>query len=140
MWSFSRDAVAAVGIIGCFILVAAIGRGGDYGREPADDGYETTGSIGGANRAVLPLSEEQRARIHQGLLRFPDAARMSAPVPMLADTLSAEQPLQDIPAPLTQEIPLLSGHKFVKLSDRILLVDAASRKVVALIPRYRLLP
>jgi hypothetical protein len=32
------------------------------------------------------------------------------------------------------------GHKFVKFDDRIVVVEPASRAVVALIPRYRLLP
>jgi hypothetical protein len=30
-------------------------------------------------------------------------------------------------------------HKFVKFDDRILVVDPASRQVVAMIPRYKLL-
>jgi hypothetical protein len=35
---------------------------------------------------------------------------------------------------------LVQGHKFVKFDDRIVVVDPASRLVVAMIPRYRLLP
>jgi hypothetical protein len=140
MWSFSRDAAAAAGIIGCFVLVTAIQGGGGFSREATDDStYETTGSIGSIKRAILPLSEQQRERIHQGLMRFPDAAR-GEQAPVLADRVPSEQPLQDLPANLTQEIPPLHGHKFLKLSDRILLVDPTSREVVAMIPRYRLLP
>ena len=64
MWSFSRDAVAAAGIIGCFVLVAAIQGGGGFSGEATDDSlYETTGSIGGINRAILPL-ERTAARAH----------------------------------------------------------------------------
>jgi hypothetical protein len=139
MWSFSRDAIAAAGILGCFVIVTVI-AGRDFGQAPADDAYETTGSIGSVTRALLPLTDEQRERIHEGLLRFPDAARGNVPAPRLAERVGLEQPLQDLPAKLTQEIPRLSGHKFLKLSDRILLVDAGSRQVVAMIPRYRLLP
>jgi hypothetical protein len=139
MWSFSRDAIAGVGILGCFGLAAAIG-GGDFGRAPAeDDIYETTGSIGSVQRSVLPLSEQQRERIHEGLMRFPDAKR-TAPGPALADTIGADQLLQDMPSNLTEEIPRLHGHKFLKLSDRILVVAPTSREVVAMIPRYHLLP
>lgn len=141
MWSFSRDAIAAVGIVGCFVLVAAIGGGGNVSREDSDDGrYETTGSIGSVNRAILPLSDQQRERIHQGLMRFPDATRSSVPAPVVADRVPREQPLQDLPANLTEEIPRLHGHKFLKLSDRLLVVDPSSREVVAMIPRYHLLP
>jgi hypothetical protein len=60
--------------------------------------------------------------------------------PCLADRLSSDEPTQDLPESLVQEIPLLHAYKFIKLDDRILLVDPASRMVVAMIPRYRLLP
>jgi hypothetical protein len=142
MWSFSRDAVAAAGIIGCFVLVTAIQGGGGFSGEATDDSLydETTGSVGGINRAILPLSEQQCEHIHQGLMRFPDAARTGEQAPVLADRVPREQALQDLPANLTQEIPPLHGHKFLKLSDRILVVDPTSRAVVAMIPRYRLLP
>jgi hypothetical protein len=58
----------------------------------------------------------------------------------LADALPSDERLQDLPASVTGEIPLLRAHKFVKLDDRILLIDPASRVVVAMIPRYKLLP
>ena len=32
----------------------------------------------------------------------------------------------------------MQGHKFVKFDDRILVVDPASRLIVAMIPRYKL--
>jgi len=48
--------------------------------------------------------------------------------------------MQDLPATVTREIPLVRGHKFVKFDDRIVVVDPASRVVVAMIPRYKLLP
>jgi hypothetical protein len=41
---------------------------------------------------------------------------------------------------VTREIPLVQGHKFVKFDDRIVVVNPASRLVVAMIPRYKLLP
>jgi hypothetical protein len=60
-------------------------------------------------------------------------------VPELAEALPSGVPLQDLPAVVTDEIPLVRGHKFVKLDDRILVVDPTSRIVVAMIPRYKLL-
>ena len=45
-----------------------------------------------------------------------------------------------LPAGVTRDVPLVQGHKFVKFDDRILLVSSSSRLVVAMIPRYRLLP
>jgi hypothetical protein len=49
-------------------------------------------------------------------------------------------PIQDLPADVTRNIPMVQGHKFVKFDDRILIVNSASRLVVAMIPRYKLLP
>ena len=109
---------------------------------PASDAYETTGSAGatGYPRGALPLSDAQRERIHRAVMPFPDAPLAGAHVPELAEKLVTDQPLQDLPASLREEIPLLDAQKFVKLNDRILVVDPASRVVVAMIPRYRLLP
>jgi hypothetical protein len=45
--------------------------------------------------------------------------------------------LQDLPASVTHEIPMVQGYKFVKLDDRILLVSPLDRSVVADLPRYR---
>lgn len=104
---------------------------------------ETTGSVSpGAKRAgaELALSDEQRGRIYEGVMRIPDAPVASAPAPALADALPRGVPLQDLPASVTREIPLVRGHKFVKFDDRIVVVDPASRLVVAMIPRYKLLP
>jgi hypothetical protein len=48
--------------------------------------------------------------------------------------------MQDLPAGVTRDVPLVQGHKFVKFDDRIVVVDPGSRLVVAMIPRYKLLP
>ena len=95
---------AAAGIIGCFVLVGPFRAMGVSAGEATDDSlYETTGSIGGINRAILPLSEQQREHIHQGLMRFPDATRTGEQAPALADRVPREQPLQDLPANLTRK-------------------------------------
>jgi len=109
-------------------------RAADYSMQDSAD--ETTGSVG----AVLPLSDEQRERIYRGVMHYPDAARAAPRADALPEALWSDTLLQDLPASVTGEIPLLREHKFVKLDDRILLVDPARRAVVAMIPRYRLLP
>jgi hypothetical protein len=106
------------------------------GHSIEDAAGETTGSVG----TVLPLSDEQRERIYRGVMHYPDTARMDARADALPEALWSDKLLQDLPATVIGEIPLLREHKFVKLDDRILLVEPASRAVVAMIPRYRLLP
>jgi hypothetical protein len=112
----------------------------DSGRRDART-YETTGSASSTARwtRTLRLSDEQRERIYRGLIDFPDHRQGDARKPELADKLSTDQAIQDLPQGLTQEIPVLHAHRFVKLDDRILLVDPSSRVVVAMIPRYRVL-
>src|SRR5262245_57541057 len=104
--------------------------------------YETTGSAGSiaGRRAILPLSDEQRERIYRDLFDFPDAPPRRDPrKPELADTVANDEPIQKLPEDLTREMPILDGHRFLKLEDRIVLVDPTTRVVVAMIPRYRLL-
>jgi len=103
---------------------------------------ETTGSPPRDKRAhgELALSDEQRGRIYDGVMGIADAPVAQAPAPTVADALPAGVPMQDLPAAVTRDIPLVRGHKFVKFDDRILVVDPASRLVVAMIPRYKLLP
>jgi hypothetical protein len=103
---------------------------------------ETTGSLGGigAGRDALALSDEDRFHIYEGVMRIPDAPTAHDPVAEVADALPGAVPLQDLPMSVVRQIPLVKDHKFVKFDDRILVVNPASRLVVAMIPRYRLLP
>ncbi len=105
---------------------------------PADD--DTTGSLGPtASARMLPLSDEQRGRIYDGIMRMSNATQVDAPPPAPAEALPHSVPLQDLPGSVERDIPLVKGHKFVKLDDRILVVNPASRKVVVFIPRYKIM-
>ena len=90
--------------------------------------------------AELALSEEERGRLYEGIMRIADAWVANVPAPAVADALPSEVPLHDLPAGMAQEIPQVEGHTFVKFDDRIVVVDPKSRVVVAMIPRYKLLP
>jgi len=112
-------------------------RGGE--RTDASAMEETTGG-GKRAAAELTLSDEQRGRIYEAVMRMPNASIADEPTPAVADAVSSAVPLQDLPAGIVREIPLMQGHKFVKFDDRIVVVDPKSRVVVALMPRYKLLP
>jgi hypothetical protein len=103
---------------------------------------ETTGSLAptGARRPVQPLAltDEERARIHSRVIHMPNAPTVEVTPPELLGALPSFVPLQELPAGVAQEIPLVQGYKFVKLDDRILLVNPATRIVVSEIPRYKL--
>src|SRR5260221_14238043 len=105
--------VIAIALVACVGLAAAqTGRRG-VGDTDASAMDETTGSVARPGRragAELALSDEQRGRIYEGVMRIADAPVAAAPAPALADALPSGVPLQDLPASLTREIPLVRGH------------------------------
>src|SRR5262249_15713650 len=132
-----------------FVIVACMGlvvapHVGSRGGESTDASAmkETTRSIGDSQRALaeLALSEEERSRLYEGIIRIPDPWVANVAAPAVANALPREVPLHDLPSGMAQEIPQVEGHTFVKFDDRIVVVDPKSRVVVAMIPRYKLLP
>jgi len=145
MWGVQpalRRGVIVATLVACVGIAAAQKGHRGVGDTDASAMDETIGSVSSPKRAgaELALSDEQRGRIYDGVMRIPDAPVAQAPAPALADALPSEVPMQDLPASVTREIPLVQGHKFVKFDDRIVVVNPASRLVVAMIPRYKLLP
>ncbi|HKA81333.1 MAG TPA: hypothetical protein VKD43_14935 [Xanthobacteraceae bacterium] len=140
--------VLSLVVVGCVGLAAAAGlvqRGIGESAEAFQLDDETTGSVGPFRglgsfaRAALPLSDEERFHIYEGVMRMPDAPDTNAPTAEIADALPSEVPLRDLPTSVIRQVPLVEGHQFVKFDDRILVVNPASRIVVAMIPRYKLL-
>jgi Protein of unknown function (DUF1236) len=106
----------------------------------ARNSADVTASIGeSASARSLPLSEEQRGHIFDGIMRIHDAPTADVALPEFVTALPSSVALQELPVNVTREIPLLQGYKFVKLEDRILLVSPVDRSVVAQMPRYRTL-
>jgi hypothetical protein len=133
--------IGSVAAVAVALLASALFSSQPELGRPSAAAYETTGSISAAapRGEILPLSDEERERIYRGLLDFPDAPRSDARKPELADTVAIDEPMQKLPEYLTREMPVLDGHRFLKLEDRIVLIDPATRLVVATMPRYRLL-
>jgi hypothetical protein len=143
-----RHGVLVVSLVGCVGLAAAAGlghRGPGGGADAFQLDDETTGSVGpfrglsNIGRVALPLSDEDRFHIYEGVMLIPDAPVADVPVAEIDDALPGDVALQDMPSSVIRKIPLVQGHKFVKFDDRILVVNPASRVVVAMIPRYKLL-
>jgi hypothetical protein len=138
MWPSLRNG-AIISMLGLCVAAAASLRDGDRRMEElASD--ETTGSLGRHAHAPLGLSDEERFRIYESVMGIEDAPVADVAPPELADPLPREVAMQDLPASVVREVPLVNAHKFVKFDDRILVVEPASRLVVAMIPRYKLLP
>ena len=125
-------------------IVLAAGRLGPHLRDwAASDPAEVTGSIGlassahGSSTHGLPLSDEQRGHIFDGIMKLRDAPVAEVPEPDAATAVPGSVALQELPASVTRDIPMVQGYKFVKLDDRILLVSPVDRTVVAEMPRYK---
>ena len=120
-------------------IVLAAGRLGPHLHDwSAADPAEVTGSIGVASSAHgLPLSDEQRGHIFDGIMKLHDAPVAEVPEPDAATAVPGSVALQELPASVTRDIPMVQGYKFVKLDDRILLVSPVDRTVVAEMPRYK---
>jgi hypothetical protein len=130
-------ALALLGLVG----LAVAGELGALSSDRMEAADETTGRnvSGGAQSTAPALSLEEKSRIFAHVMRIPDVpvADVEPPAPSVA--LPRSVALQDLPTAATQEVPQVKGYKFVKLNDWILLVNPASRTVVAEMPRYKLM-
>jgi len=124
--------------LGVAALIGLAG-GSEFANWFDSDDTDITGALGrSADAQLLPLTLEERAQIFDGVMRINSApvADVAPPEPMQALPFSVA--LQEMPAGVARLIPLVEGYKFVKLDDRILLVNPKSRVVVAWMPRYKL--
>ena len=113
-------------------------RTGDWSVAADLSSSDITGSIRGlAGARRLPLTDEQRGHIFDGIMKLHNAPVAEVPAPAAASALPSSVALQELPASVTRDIPMVLGYKFVKLDDRILLVSPIDRVVVAEMPRYR---
>ena len=72
-------------------------------------------------------------------MRIQDASVAYEPAPAVADALPSAVPLQDLPAGIARR-STGARPQIREFDDRIVVVDPKSRVVVAMIPRYKLLP
>src|SRR5215217_4486319 len=88
-----------------------------------DDSTGSISTVGVGNRASLPLSDEQRSWIFLGVINLPDVPDATVPTPEARAEVPESVELQPLPEIVTRRIPFVGSYKFVKLDDRILLVD-----------------
>jgi hypothetical protein len=122
-----RHSVVLVTLLAC-VAFTAVGSSRN-----GHDGVQESGT------PELAISDEQREHIFSIVMRISDAPIANGPTPEITNVLPEQVPMQDLPADVGQDVPLVHGHKFVKFDDRILIVDPSSRLVVAMIPRYKLM-
>jgi Protein of unknown function (DUF1236) len=82
----------------------------------------------------LPLTDEQRRMVYE-MLAADAEAETRAIVVGPAVLVPADVNLHAIPEKLTDQVPALKGYKFVKLTDKIVIVSPPNRIVVGEIKR-----
>jgi hypothetical protein len=138
-----RRAVLPFTLAGLCLAAAIAFAAGHMASRPGDllsaggNSDNSTGSISDTAARGLPLTDEQRGHIFDGIMKIHDAPVADVPAPEAAAAVPGSVALQELPASVTQDIPVVQGYKFVKLDDRILLVSPVDRLVVAEMPRYR---
>ncbi|MPZ38257.1 MAG: hypothetical protein GEU95_09335 [Rhizobiales bacterium] len=148
MRSAIQVSVLLLALGACLGLVTAQHRGeamdGTVGLGTSEVGIvddydiETTGSIALAAVPRLSLSDEQRGFIFMGIINLPDVPEVAMQAPEPGVPLAPTINLHNIPAMVVRRIPEVDGYRFVKLEDRILLINAETRQVETMIPRYKL--
>ena len=134
---------------GCLGLVTAqqraasdetVGLGTPHAAIVDDYDLETegTGSVSLASAPKLLLSDDERGLVFLGVISLPHVPELAMRAPAPGAPLPQGVELHDIPAMVVRRIPEISGYKFVKLEDRILVVSADTRQVDVMIPRYKL--
>jgi hypothetical protein len=91
-----------------------------------------------AGHPLQPLSEEECAEVFDQVMRMQGIPVAEEEPPALAAAVPTSIDLQDLPTDVAGAIPRVQGYKFAKFDDRILLVHPHSRKVIAEMPRYKL--
>jgi len=105
----------------------------------ADDlfGDESTGSVERFATEQQLLSDQQRGLVFLAVMNLPDIPEVEIEAPDLTIPVPEGVELRELPPMVIRKLPLLDDYKFVKLGDRILVVNPKSRAVVSQIPRYR---
>jgi hypothetical protein len=82
----------------------------------------------------LPLSDEQKQQIYRSVMNN-DQAPASELVAQPATILPSTVELRELPPGMEDQIPAVRGYKYVKLPDKVLLVEPSGRVVVGQIDR-----
>ncbi len=124
------------------VVGVAFGRSGtdrdiDVSREEAIEAAQVRAAAP-PNEWVLPLTDEERAQVFDGVMQVPGIPVADVEPPDPSSALPVWVTLQDLPSGVSRQIPMVEGYKYVKLDDRVLLVNPGNRRIAAEMPRYKL--
>jgi hypothetical protein len=82
-----------------------------------------------AQRAPSDLTPTQQRTVSQGLASSPSQPAPSGPQPQVGDKLPDSMTAQQLPDDVTDQVPGTKQLLFVKLPDRVILIDPETKQV-----------
>ena len=114
-----RHILGRVTLMGCFAFIGAVMSGSSPATVERANWFIDR-SVAKHVASELSISDEQRGEIFASVIGMSEAPTAVGPAPEIADRVQGEIPMQDLPVRITEDIPMVQGHKFVKFEDRIL--------------------
>ena len=91
----------------------------------------------GAAESIQPrlnLTQQQKQAVDRGLSGQPSQHATADLKMRVGEPLPSSMTPQDMPNSVTQQVPETKSYKFVKLPDRVLMVDPTDRSIAEIIP------
>ena len=115
------------------LVLLAVSATAQTDKPPIQPGELTTNA---QSKSPLHLSDEQRRKIQEALVSAHSAQKTPDKFEAkVGEKVPTKLKLDPMPAPLTNEEPVLKQYDFVKLDNDLLVVDPMDSIVVAVIPR-----
>jgi hypothetical protein len=127
-----RQCLMTVAILGCTTVVATAQA---PTQRPATPGAQTPSTSAPSTEHKLNLTQQQKQMITQGLMgQQADLSSSGGPQVQVGARLPNTMLTHPMPSNVTAQVPDTKNFEFVKLSDKILLVDPANKVIAEIVP------
>jgi hypothetical protein len=128
-----RQGLITFAILGCTTVMAAA-QAPTQQAPTQTPGAQTPSSGAPAGEHKLNLTQQQKQTIMQGLMGQQAESSSSSPQIQVGARLPNTMLPHPMPNNVTTQVPETKNFEFVKLSDKILLVDPANKMIAEIVP------
>jgi len=125
-----RQCLITFAILGCSTVVAAA----QAPQRPSTPGAQTPSASAPTSEHKLNLTQQQKQEIMQGLTSEKAESSAGGPEVRVGAKLPNTMLPHAMPSGVTAKVPDTKNFEFVKLSDKILLVDPANKMIAEIVP------
>jgi hypothetical protein len=126
-----RQGLITFAILGCTTVVAAAQAPTQRPQTPA---AQVPAASAPAGEHKLNLTQQQKQTIMQGLTSQQAESSSGSPQLQVGARLPNTMLPHPMPSNVTAQVPETKSFEFVKLSDKILLVDPANKMIAEIVP------